>query len=409
MDTSYREGFFMLNYKGKSMSTYYTSGEFAEKAHVSIRTIRYYDQKNLLKPAARTKGGARRYTEQDFAKLQQILLLKYLGFSLNEIREMTIGSGDAHFLLNSLQIQKRLVEERLEEMKNVISTIDSTSQALKSKQKVDWSQMLNLIHLTAMNQSLNTQYKNATNISARIRLHRDYSINQEGWFPWLFSQLHLRPGMKILEIGAGNGALWSQNIAKVPADVTVVLSDISEGMLADAKKAIGDHPQFQYAVFDAQKIPFATDTFDLVIANHMLFYCDNIPQTLKEIRRVLKPGASLVCSTYSKRHMHEITDLVQSFNPNIVLSSTNLYERFGLDNGEQILQPYFKNISCHKYHDAIELSEAMPVISYILSCHGNQNEILLNHYQDFKQYVEQQVQGGFHITKDAGYFRAVKG
>ena len=409
MDTSYREGFFMLNYKGKSMSTYYTSGEFAEKAHVSIRTIRYYDQKNLLKPAARTKGGARRYTEQDFAKLQQILLLKYLGFSLNEIREMTIGSGDAQFLLNSLQIQKRLVEERLEEMKNVISAIDSTSQALKSKQKIDWSQMLNLIHLTAMNQSLSTQYKNATNISARIRLHRDYSINQEGWFPWLFSQLHLRPGMKILEIGAGNGALWSQNIAKVPAYVTVVLSDISEGMLADAKKAIGDHPQFQYAVFDAQKIPFATDTFDLVIANHMLFYCDNIPQTLKEIRRVLKPGASLVCSTYSKRHMHEITDLVQSFNPNIVLSSTNLYERFGLDNGEQILQPYFKNISCHKYHDAIELSEAMPVISYILSCHGNQNEILLNHYQDFKQYVEQQVQGGFHITKDAGYFRAVKG
>lgn len=90
------------------MTQYYTSGEFAEKAHVSIRTIRYYDQKNLLKPAARAKGGARRYTDQDFAKLQQILLLKYLGFSLNEIREMTIGAGDAQFLLGSLQIQKRL-------------------------------------------------------------------------------------------------------------------------------------------------------------------------------------------------------------------------------------------------------------------------------------------------------------
>ena len=68
------------------MPQYYTSGEFAEKAHVSIRTIRYYDQKNLLKPAVRTKGGARRYTDQDFAKLQQILLLKYLGFSLSDIR-----------------------------------------------------------------------------------------------------------------------------------------------------------------------------------------------------------------------------------------------------------------------------------------------------------------------------------
>ncbi len=398
----------MRSIKIINMTKYYTSGEFAEKAHVSIRTIRYYDQKNLLKPAARTKSGARRYTDQDFAKLQQILLLKYLGFSLNEIREMTIGAGDAQFLLGSLQIQKRLAEERLEEMKNVITAIDSTSQALKSNRQVDWSQMLKLIHLTAMDQSLSMQYKNATNISARIRLHRDYSVNQEGWFPWLFSNLHLKPGMKILELGAGNGALWSQNIAKVSKNVTIVLSDISEGILADARKTIGDHPQFQYSVFNAQKIPFADNTFDLVIANHMLFYCDDIPKALQEVQRVLKPGATFTCSTYSQKHMHEITDLVQNYNANIVLSSTKLYERFGLDNGRQILKPYFKDISCHKYQDAIELSDSMPIISYILSCHGNQNSILLDHYQDFKQYVEKQVKDGFHITKDAGFFSCKK-
>lgn len=398
----------MRSIKIINMTKYYTSGEFAEKAHVSIRTIRYYDQKNLLKPAARTKSGARRYTDQDFAKLQQILLLKYLGFSLNEIREMTIGAGDAQFLLGSLQIQKRLAEERLEEMKNVITAIDSTSQALKSNRQVDWSQMLKLIHLTAMDQSLSMQYKNATNISARIRLHRDYSVNQEGWFPWLFSNLHLKPGMKILELGAGNGALWSQNIAKVSKNVTIVLSDISEGILADARKTIGDHPQFQYSVFNAQKIPFADNTFDLVIANHMLFYCDDIQKVLQEVQRVLKPGATFTCSTYSQKHMHEITDLVQNYNANIVLSSTKLYERFGLDNGRQILKPYFKDISCHKYQDAIELSDSMPIISYILSCHGNQNSILLDHYQDFKQYVEKQVKDGFHITKDAGFFSCKK-
>ena len=390
------------------MSQYYTSGEFAKKAHVSIRTIRYYDQKNLLKPATHTKGGARLYTDQDFAKLQQILLLKYLGFSLSDIREMTIGSGDKQLLRNSLQIQKRLAEERLEEMKNVVNAIDSTSQALDRNDQVDWSKMLNLIHLTSMNQSLSMQYKNATNISARIRLHRDYSINKEGWFPWLFSNLHLKSGMKVLELGAGNGALWSQNIDKVPTDVNIILSDISEGMLADAKNEIGDKPEFQYAVIDAQKIPFADDTFDLVIANHMLFYCDDISKALSEIRRVLKPGASLVCSTYSKRHMREITDLVQSFNSNIVLSSTNLYERFGLDNGKQILSKFFSDVTCKKYHDAIEIPESTPIISYILSCHGNQNEFLLNHYQEFKQYVEQKVKDGFYITKDAGFFTATK-
>ena len=390
------------------MSQYYTSGEFAKKAHVSIRTIRYYDQKNLLKPATHTKGGARLYTDQDFAKLQQILLLKYLGFSLSDIREMTIGSGDKQLLRNSLQIQKRLAEERLEEMKNVVNAIDSTSQALDRDDQVDWSKMLNLIHLTSMNQSLSMQYKNATNISARIRLHRDYSVNKEGWFPWLFSNLHLKSGMKVLELGAGNGALWSQNMDKVPAGVNIILSDISEGMLADAKNEIGDKSEFQYAVIDAQKIPFADDSFDLVIANHMLFYCDDISKALSEICRVLKPGASLVCSTYSKRHMREITDLVQSFNSNIVLSSTNLYERFGLDNGKQILSKFFSDVTCKKYHDAIEISEATPIISYILSCRGNQNEILLNHYQEFKQYVEQKVSGGFSITKDAGFFAARK-
>ena len=321
---------------------------------------------------------------------------------------MPSGSGDKQLLRDSLQIQKRLAEERLEEMKNVVNAIDSTSQALDHNEQVDWSKMLNLIHLTSMNQSLSMQYKNATNISARIRLHRDYSVNKEGWFPWLFGNLHLKSGMKVLELGTGNGVLWSQNIDKVPADVNIVLSDISEGMLADAKNEIGDKPEFQYAVIDAQKIPFADDTFDLVIANHMLFYCDDISKALSEIRRVLKPGASLVCSTYSKRHMREITDLVQSFNSNIVLSSTNLYERFGLDNGKQILSKFFSDVTCKKYHDAIEISEATPIISYILSCHGNQNEILLNHYQEFKQYVEQKVSGGFNITKDAGFFTARK-
>ena len=56
----------------------YSTGEFAAKAHVTIRTIRYYDKKDLLKPSYRTESEARRYTDEDFAKLQQILLFKYL-------------------------------------------------------------------------------------------------------------------------------------------------------------------------------------------------------------------------------------------------------------------------------------------------------------------------------------------
>ena len=53
---------------------YYTSGQFAKKAHVSVRTIRFYDQQNILKPSKLDKNGSRFYTDNDFVKLQQILL-----------------------------------------------------------------------------------------------------------------------------------------------------------------------------------------------------------------------------------------------------------------------------------------------------------------------------------------------
>ena len=69
---------------------YYSSGQFAGMAHVTLRTIRYYDKQGILKPSFVNESGARFYTDEDFARLQQILLLKYLGFSLDDIREMIV-------------------------------------------------------------------------------------------------------------------------------------------------------------------------------------------------------------------------------------------------------------------------------------------------------------------------------
>lgn len=127
---------------------YYSSGEFARMAHVTLRTVRYYDKQDILKPSLVTESGARFYTDEDFARLQQILLLKYLGFSLDDIREMTIGDSDYHFMLNSLNIQLRLVRDRIEQMQLVEKAIQDTAQVIKEQHTIDWSQMLNLIHLT---------------------------------------------------------------------------------------------------------------------------------------------------------------------------------------------------------------------------------------------------------------------
>ena len=382
---------------------YYTTGEFAEKAHVTLRTIRWYDSKNLLKPSGYTDGGARLYTDADLAKLQQILLFKYLGFSLDDIREMIMTGSDEEYLLGSLDIQKKLVQEKIEELNDVYQALDKTKEAIEKHHGKELNAMLNLIHITGADQSLKTQYLNSTNVSARIRLHSEYSSNQEGWFPWLYRMSDIQDGMNILEIGCGNGALWMENMECIPSHVHITLSDISEGMLRDARNSINDE-RFSFSCFNAEKIPFEDESFDVVYANHMLFYCENIDLVVNECRRVLKKGGKLICSTYSRLHMKEITELVQEFNQEIMLSSDVLYERFGLDNGNDILNRYFESVQCIRYEDSIEINTSEPLINYIVSCHGNQNRILIDHYREFRDFVADKVKDGFHITKDAGIF-----
>lgn len=388
---------------------YYSSGEFARMAHVTLRTVRYYDKQDILKPSLVTESGARFYTDEDFARLQQILLLKYLGFSLDDIREMTIGDSDYHFMLNSLNIQLRLVRDRIEQMQLVEKAIQDTAQVIQEQHTIDWSQMLNLIHLTGMEKSLKNQYQNATNISSRINLHNLCSQNKQGWFPWIFQQCHIRPGLRILELGCGDGTLWTENLSLIPEDISITLSDISSGMLRDARRAIGSSDtRFAFRAFDCKKIPYKDESFDLVIANHVLFYCDDIPAVLKEVCRVLSPGGHFLCSAYGKAHMQEVSQLVEDFDDRIVLSADKLYERFGRENGRKILDPFFPDAKWHSYEDFLLVQDAEPLISYVLSCHGNQNQYILDHYKEFRAFATKKTAKGFRITKDAGVFLCEK-
>ena len=153
---------------------YYSSGQFAKMAHISVRTVRYYDKMNILKPSYVTEAGARFYTDLDFVRLQQIMLLKYLGFSLDDIRDLTVGETDYQFLANSLELQRKLIQDKIEQLQMVEKAIGDTTREIRKNKDVDWSQMLELIHMTGMENTLKTQYQNSSNITARIQLHSQY-------------------------------------------------------------------------------------------------------------------------------------------------------------------------------------------------------------------------------------------
>ena len=394
--------------KKESGGVYYSSGEFARMAQITVRTVRYYDKQNILKPSLVTPTGARFYTEEDFARLQQIMLLKYLGFSLEDIRELTVNDSDYSYLEHSLEQQQNLVRDRIEQLQLVEQAIGETVTEIRQQQNVDWNRMRELIHLTGMENSLKAQYRNSTNISARIRLHRLFSSNKQGWFPWIYEQCQITEGMKILELGCGNGRLWIENKAKLPADCEIILSDISEGMIRDVRREQSlQDDRFSFAAFDCHAIPYEDASFDRVIANHVLFYCKDVDRVCSEVGRVLKPGGRFVCGTYGVAHMQEVSRLVTQFDDRITLSGENLYEHFGKENGAQALAPYFAEVDWQQYEDALIVTQAEPLIEYVLSCHGNQNQYILEKYNKFRKYVEGQIRNGYTITKDAGIFISV--
>lgn len=393
---------------------YYTSGEFAKMAHISVRTVRFYDKQNILKPSYVNETGARFYSEEDFVRLQQILLLKYLGFSLEDIRDMTVEDPDHQMLKNSLNLQLKLVKDRVEQMQMVAAAIEDVMEVIEKSRNIDWRQMLNLIHLTNMETSLKSQYQNANNIAARINLHKLFSANTQGWFPWVYEHCGITEGMEILELGCGNGAIWRENYKRIPKDTHIVLNDISEGMLWDTRRELEqiecaqsgqyDMPQFDIRAFDCHEIPFENGSFDCIIANHVLFYCDDLQKALSEVKRVLKQDGVFICSSYGAAHMQEITELVKGFHSMITLSADKLYEHFGMDNGEEILKSYFSQIEKNMYEDSLLVDQAEPLIEYILSCHGNQNQYILSRYKEFRSYVEKKTEKNFQITKEAGIF-----
>ena len=377
---------------------YYTSGQFARIANVTLRTIRYYDSKGLLKPSFVGDNGYRYYTDYDLIKLQQILLFKYLGFSLSEIKNMNLNDIDSFTLENALFVQKKLVQDQIQHMIKVEESIDKTVDELKANKEMNWDNMIDLIRLTSVSKDSLNQYKDASNLTIRINIHDAYSTNKIGWFNWIYDQLELSYYDKVLEVGCGDGSLWKGK----SANFNITLSDISEGMVNDAKRNLGN--EFNFQVIDCEDIPFKNNYFDQVIGNHLLFYVKHINQGLNEINRVLKKEGKFICSTYGKNHMKEIDELVKKFDASIYLSKTNLYECFGKENGGEFLKPYFSNVEWIEYNDSLIIDNADALIAYIVSCHGNQNALILPRYKEFKEFVVKEMGHGLEIMKEAGIF-----
>ena len=246
------------------------------------------------------------------------------------------------------------------------------------------------------------QYETSANLNKRISIHDKYSTNKQGFGNWIVSQYRIEPGMRCLELGCGTGSMWSGHGELIGLCSKLVLSDFSEGMLETAKQNVGIYANLEYRVIDIQDIPYEDGTFDIVIANMMLYHVPDLALGLKEVRRVLKPGGTFYTATYGE---HGIVEYVAG-----LLSSLGVEDRtnktFTLQNGGGQLGRFFKEVSRTDYEDSLAVTDADDLTEYIFSLtgmvslngavKGKVREILLQNMQD----------GVLHVPKEYGLFIA---
>ena len=261
--------------------------------------------------------------------------------------------------------------------------------------------------------SVQQQYQTSANLNARIRLHAHFSTNSYGWLPWVFDQIEAPAQAQLLEIGCGPATLWVENRQRMPADWQITLTDQSAGMVQQAQTNLATSNQsFRYAQMDAQAVDFADASFDIVIANHMLYHVPDLPRALGEIRRVLKPGGRVYAATNGSDHMIELLTLIRHYAPTLDYRSPEI--NFSLENGAEKLSPWFQPVELRYYEDGLAVTDANALLDYIFSM-GSFTQIGLS--DDTAQraaliaYVQQQMAAQhdvLHIQKATGLFIGTK-
>ena len=247
--------------------------------------------------------------------------------------------------------------------------------------------------------NIEKQYKTAKNLNTRISIHEKYSINKQPFGDWIVSHYTIHPGDRILELGCGTGSMWVNHLELLSEDTQLILTDFSAGMLETAKQNVRSK-KVSFAQVDVQSIPYADNTFDVVIANMMLYHVPDLRKGLSEIRRVLKPDGSFYCATYGIHGIMEyVTDLLKDLNVSGSIGTT-----FTLQNGSESLNRHFESVQRLDREDGLAITDINDFADYIYSMSGltNMDTIPRN---SLLALLESRVENGIlFVPKEYGMF-----
>ena len=383
-------------------------GEFAKRSGVTVKTLLHYDKIGLLKPSEKTEAGYRIYCEDDFLKLQQITTLKFIGLPLNEISHILYESGEN--LENMISIQKKALEEKKKHIDAVIDVFNKAKNTAKKNGFLDANNLIDIIKITNIESRVKEQYKSDKNLNIRSNLH-SYNINKIDFDKWCFDQINFQSYARVLELGCGTGKFWLKNKENIDNSLDITLSDFSKSMLKIAKDKLKEVDyKFKYEEINVENIPYEDNTFDVVIAEHMIYFAPNVEKALSEIQRVLKTGGILYASANSCETMAELNKLVEKFDSSLGIDNNGYSTRFELENGEGILKKHFNKVEVEILEGKIIVNQAEPVVSYKASTIQGTSILVGEKKKNFTKYLEEYIKknGDISITTKTCMFKAMK-
>jgi SAM-dependent methyltransferase len=264
--------------------------------------------------------------------------------------------------------------------------------------------------LEEIKQFTHDQYSNEKRLEARIQLYK-YCEHKTNFHQWIFDKLDFKNVINVLELGCGNGTLWKENIERIPGDVSITLSDISEGMVDAAKKALGGHDnQFKFQVTDACRTPFHEASFQMIIANHVLYHINNIRRILVEINRLLKDDGFAYASTLSMKNLQQLMDVAVRFSEKLEFNN-DIIRGFNLENGGEVLSEDFNVREIYIYGNDVIVKNSKPLLFYLASIYeGEQLDFYIDKFDEFRKYVDSVIDSNreIRINNRNALFKFVK-
>ena len=162
-------------------------GELARRTGLTVRTLHHYDEVGLLRPSLHTGSGHRLYTEADVARLQQVLSLRQLGFSLEQIRDCLDRPGFSP--LEVVRLHAARLREQIALQQRLCECLDGLAQIFERAGEVSAEQFLQTIEVMSMIENYYTPEQLEQLAKRREQVGEGYVRQGEADWAELFTRL----------------------------------------------------------------------------------------------------------------------------------------------------------------------------------------------------------------------------